>query len=1009
MSKIKKGKNWLGRRVANIEQMYVGAKQSIKKEFSIARAEKTKTQEFLKKDFDQDDLETLKLLADGVLNNNIDVKTDEKSGKLEILYAGNWNQFELTEKSHELINNFNQVATEFSQMPYEWSLDTAKSKQRTKYKSIENKFNNLFDELYELAENVDNVAWIDSAIKMEANIKLNQYIVQNQDIEKQISKSSKQSAWLKAFKSEFVAKGGWIFAGALTRTMAVTGVGCIAAGIVGGIRSGVMGKQELVQVDKNARRGIKDSRVKNVVDLESTSNRVIYKKDADGNIVFGEDGKMMIDKEIEITTGLIVKLEKLIDKINNEADETKRSELTRMLRNRIEYTEQKLNLGLVNFGKKEERLSNQNRIIDILGRAMTKSYEQDIDSNKKNEVTIRLERLLFSTEEKISKERKTYLIKKALVGAGISAGAFLVGRGLRHLFISIENPEEAIEHITKAGNLSHGDLDAIFHNPKLIGNEKVAQALIDNKEDLSGHMQKLLDTYPGAKANNGLLENLRDHFTSNANEKNYINKLIENNVSHENPIPSVAPVESAVEAAKNVASANVDVPKMNVAQIHELASQGATVAKGSSVSETLNMNVPAGSKMTLITIDKLGNPITHENVDANLVAPGARVVVDSSGHITLIDENPSHASWYEHYIKSPEQVAKVIGAGKRVAEEVHNNVPTSGEEANALDNVLAELQRREAELDSEILTTRASIEKIESFLDNPEVSSQPEARLQFEEELQRQLALLSEKEGLARDIDLKIQDFESTHIDIPSVGQDSVVGSLDIESQAPEGLFHGESQAVDFNDYGEFSNIHSGSHIENVTIDGKDYSVDVSEIANNKIVGTAIDSTGHQNSIEFTLVDRDTSGGGYDEITARLGVEINSDISKSFMENTWTPNEFSQVKMELDNIISHDSGLPKDTLTEELTKIGSMNTSKNAVDIFLNPDKDFTTKLNALQNVLQNGERLDIKGMSFARQGEDIYYMIDAQKGIKLDSIADINKILVNRQSAIQKVLQTLK
>ncbi len=1043
MSKIKKGKNWLGRRVVDIKQMYVGAKQSIKKEFFIARVEKMKTQEFLKKDFDQDDLKTLKLLADGVLNNNIDVKVDERGRKLEILYAGNWDKFDLTDEDKKLVDDFNKSATEFAKTPYEWSLDTAKSNQIAKYRSIEDKFYSLFKKLDKLAENVDNVAWYDSAIKMQANIKLNQYIVQNQDIEEQINKSSKQIAWLKAFKSEFVAKGGWIFAGALTRTMALTGIGCVAAGIVGGIRSGVIGKQELVQVDKNARRGIKDNKAKNVVDLESTSEQVIYKKNADGNIEFGEDGKMIIDNKIEITTGLIAKLEKLMDKINNETDETKKSEWARMLANRVEYTKHKLYLGLVNFGEKEERLSNQNRIIDILGRATSEVYEGDIDYNKKYEVTKKLESLLFGTEEKISKERKKYLIKKALIGAGISAGAFLVGRGIRHLFFdpSIENPEEAIEHIVRGGDLSPRDLDAIFHNPKLIGNAKVVEALIKNREDLSGHMQKLLDTYQGARANNGLLENLRDHCTSNVDEKNYINKLIEHNVSHKNP----APIDSTfVESAQadtsvvgnldsktvSVESANtpgVDVPKMNTAQIHELASKGAIVPKGSSVSETLNMNVPAGSKMTLITIDKLGNPITYENVDANLVAPGARVMVDSSGHITLIDENPSHASWYEHYIKNPEQVAKVIDAGKRAVEEVHSNVSTSGEETNALDNVLAELQRREAELDDEILTTRAEIERIENFLDNPEVSSQPETRLQFEEELQRQLALLSEKEGLARDIDLNISDLEQVSSG-PSVGAQD----LEIESsitgfeqgisttepssiEQPLNVVYGESQAVDFNDYGEFSNTHSGSHIENVTIGNQDYSIDVSEVTNDKIIGTATDSAGHQNHIEFTLIDRDPSGGGYDEITARIGGEINAGTSESFtvgrslMENTWTTAELSQVKIELNSIISHDNALPKDTLTEELSKISPTNISKNAVDIFLNPDKDLTIKLGALQGILEDGQRLDIRGMSFARIGNEIYYMVDGQRGIRLDSVTDVNRILADIQLAIQKVPSTLK
>ncbi len=97
------------------------------------------------------------------------------------------------------------------------------------------------------------------------------------------------------------------------------------------------------------------------------------------------------------------------------------------------------------------------------------------------------------------------------------------------------------------------------------------------------------------------------------------------------------------------------IKSLNHDQIHELASHGAVVLKGSSVSETLNMNVPQGSKMTLVTFDELGKPTFHENFDANVIAPDARLI-EINGKIIAISENSDHASFYEYYEKHPDEV-----------------------------------------------------------------------------------------------------------------------------------------------------------------------------------------------------------------------------------------------------------------------------------------------------------------------------------------------------------------
>lgn len=717
---------------------------------------------------------------------------------------------------------------------------------------------------------------------------------------------------------------------------------------------------------------------------------------------------------------------------------------------------------------------------------------------------------------------------------------------------------------------------------------------------------------------------------------------------------------------------NVDQLKgMSSDQIHEIANHGLVVAKGSSVSETLNMNVPLGSKMTLITINKLGNPITHENVDANLVAPGARVMVDSSGHITLIDENSNHASWYEYYIKNPGKVAEAIEAGKiahSAPSKLDVNTPQEEVINVKLDEPITPVEqtltppREPASLETSTgedithgtLTTEGKIgyhdllngdqNTIRQFLvfnrpgglfSNGELSDQDlgtdfdkiyynadlttQAKLDIFSKIQQGLenlksttldnnafaSLSNLQKEVANNIKLLDQRLFNEYALSPQelqVGlgtpsknilegvpiepvpdaapnpselsvesetplQEEVVSPEPVSPEIPKGQtpeipetpnpvplqesetltepssteipysnelqselvkgmpqtpaqdildtseiippeYVGESQMVRFDDYGEFNNIHAESHLENITIGDKVYDINVSEVMGNKITGIAIDDAGHQSHIEFTVTDNDSSGGGADLVTAKFGAEINAsttalyedlngkiqeiaisntssigspedgfaelgqtekaqelyqnilssnvdshqkyellhnlcdnavrqnevsqnlfgsfDVSKDasgnilfdgklFNENTWQDilisrgNALSQVKIELNNIISHDNLLPKEVLSQELSSVAPTNMYNSAIDTFLNPEKNFVTKISALQNALQDGERLDIRGMSFAKKGEDIYYMVNSKEGIKLDSVADINKILANRQSAIQKILKVLR
>ena len=80
--------------------------------------------------------------------------------------------------------------------------------------------------------------------------------------------------------------------------------------------------------------------------------------------------------------------------------------------------------------------------------------------------------------------------------------------------------------------------------------------------------------------------------------------------------------------------------------------------------------------------------------------------------------------------------------------------------------------------------------------------------------------------------------------------------------------------------------------------------------------------------------------------------------------------------------------------------------AQKALDVFLSDDK-YTHKMEALRNVIGDGEQLSVGSATFARQGNDIYYVIGDNKGIKLtvENIFKFNRLL---SSARQEILKNI-
>ena len=193
-----------------------------------------------------------------------------------------------------------------------------------------------------------------------------------------------------------LARGAAIFTG-------MTGITILAAPVIGGAvgyyRGKIRGKETLEERQKNARRGKKDESV------EAT------------NTVTAEN----LNERIEL---LMEALEKASTKeeFSKKLDQIKR---------RIQYTQEKIENGLVNFGDAKTSLNNQYNLVNNLNRASVISAMSEETTNK--ETDERLKRFLSFKNEKISKTQKEFITAQAKKGMLYGAGFALAGYGVRYL------------------------------------------------------------------------------------------------------------------------------------------------------------------------------------------------------------------------------------------------------------------------------------------------------------------------------------------------------------------------------------------------------------------------------------------------------------------------------------------------------------------------------------------------------------------------------------------------
>ncbi|GEM_PF-6773502 len=484
-------------------------KMGITKKYQIALLEKTTAENFVSRGIGSHK-EILDQLTKATKEQRLDAVLGGE-GELEIKYLSGLENLSLKEK--EKIDAFNEAASEFSKIPYEWSLETANFRQRREFQKAKNKLDNA--NIYAsavLREKRGVRAAQNQLLDLQNKIRFNQFINTHPDVEKQLENIQNQKPFARIWKDIIAERGAYFAAGAgvrgITASLLLAGGVGVGAAVSGAGFAWWRTNEALKEQDVLARKGkgfpkiskdqqqffkeklkelgekeewlkarfpeyfkLENNYLEQIVRLskkekndEAPAIQEIKLLDQLKSRYEKERMKFEIDplfqdywakkaeyekvrdrisgkhdineeerrKNFVDADSLVQKIENLVGKIELEKDSQKKDKLTESLRVRINYSNDKLRKGLVNFGDYNERLSNNIKLISGIG--LANSFLAVMGNPKiKSELENNLESFLNLKEEKISKARRNYKINQAIRGATYGALFFGLGYGTREV------------------------------------------------------------------------------------------------------------------------------------------------------------------------------------------------------------------------------------------------------------------------------------------------------------------------------------------------------------------------------------------------------------------------------------------------------------------------------------------------------------------------------------------------------------------------------------------------
>ncbi len=344
------------------------------------------------------------------------------------------------QKIEEAKTFFNASASRFSEIPYEWSLETATNSQRKIYRealedymkeknelsramlsAVEKEYQDKGKTNEEEIEIAGKYKEAQTQVMMmiretDMHVNFGRYITQNPEMEK-ISSSFSEKI-LGTDMGNWAKGAALIGAGYATkwlgRTFAATGIGIVVAGAVGGYLA-----------DRKKR-----------LEFEGKELRKRYGKEVDD---------LGIKKSIN-SENVHERLGKLVSQFEKTTDDKSKARILETIKTRIFVTDEMMRDGRINFGKSKDQIVNQFKISDLMSKAavlveMNGGFGVDTntdgvfdkstnEASKEEQVFERFKQFIKDDQAQSEKDKARALA--VLKGASVAMLGFSFGAGIRH-------------------------------------------------------------------------------------------------------------------------------------------------------------------------------------------------------------------------------------------------------------------------------------------------------------------------------------------------------------------------------------------------------------------------------------------------------------------------------------------------------------------------------------------------------------------------------------------------
>ncbi len=423
--------------------------RGISKKYQIAEKEKLSEREIMLGGMEKHG-EVLKQLVKGLKNFGPEVEI--KDGQIEIKYVSG-----MSPENREVADEFNAAATEYSKIPYEWSLETAGRSERKKYEAAKEKYEAAKESILSLKQQeIGDKEALLYLNNIDGKVNLSRFLSAHPKAEKQLSEIKDKKA-LKRILGDIVTERGIYFAagfGSRTAAMGVIGLAGVpfAAFLTGGYMGRVRAKQTLKENEMQSRRGAGKNEQQQL-DLKEINRELnelyqglvktesLKELQAMERLIKDKQSqreKLLATKKFTKIEEANAKIEKLINLLMNvNIRDEKAAVYKKSLILALEITENKLDKGLIDFGNQsEQRMAQQyNLILNISqGRAflaedrmqyvMEKMYVGDGYARYDE----RYDRAVAERDARSKKAREWFLNKQMVKGAVLGAGFALAGQ-----------------------------------------------------------------------------------------------------------------------------------------------------------------------------------------------------------------------------------------------------------------------------------------------------------------------------------------------------------------------------------------------------------------------------------------------------------------------------------------------------------------------------------------------------------------------------------------------------